>query len=184
MSDRNVALRYANALFRTAQRNDLIEAVENDLQSISGILKTDTKFSDFLETPRISREEKVLILEKLFADRVTALTMQVLRLLMQRRRENEFEAVREEYVRLRREHGNVLFASVTSSQDLTPDEKKGVIDRLKSQAGKDVEADFSVDPGLIGGMKIQFGDYVLDGTVRGSLRRLRDTLKYQLLKQS
>jgi F-type H+-transporting ATPase subunit delta len=182
--DQKVAKRYAKALYDVAARNNVVNEVESDLDSINGILKADPKFAGFLLNPRISRDEKVSILEKLFSDRVTALSMQLLRVLLKKRREAEFGAIRDEFVSLRRQYGQVLFATVTSAQELPDDQKKKIQDRLASESGKQVEAVFEVEPSLIGGVRVQYGDYILDGSVRGSLNRLRDTLRYQMLNQS
>jgi len=184
MADSKVARRYATALFNTALANDVVKSVEDDLSAISSLLSNDQKFKDFILSPEVGREEKIKIAEKLFSDRVTALTMQALRLLLVKRRESEIAEVRNEYVALRREQGSVAYIVVTSAEALEPDQKDALITRLESKFGKKVEADFKIDARLIGGVKVQVGDYVLDGTVRGSLRRLGETLRHNILKQN
>lgn len=182
--DTRVAKRYARALFNAAENAKVVQPVEADLDAIAGLVKNDPKFRGFLQSPRISRDDKIRIAERLFSDRVTALTMSVLRLMLNKRRENEFEAIREEYVRMRRERGAVLYAVITSAVELTESEKSALIGKLASQSGKSVEPEFHVDASLMGGVKVAVGNYVLDGSVRGSLNLLRDRLKYDLLKQN
>lgn len=182
--DAKVAKRYARAIFHAAQKANMVEAVEADLNAVSNLVATHSEFRGFLHTPRISRDDKIAIAEKLFSDRITSMSMSVLRLILAKRREAEFESIREEYVRMRRELGNVLYARVISSAALDAAQQKAIVGKLERSSGKKVEADFSIDPHLIGGVKVAIGDYVLDGTVRGSLNRLRDRLKYDLLKQN
>ena len=110
--------------------------------------------------------------------------MQAFRLMVAKRREREIEGVYEEFVRLRRQHGKAMRAVFTSSAELSADEKQAIVAKLASQSGKTVEAEFAVDPSMLGGAKVAFDNYILDGTVRGSLNRLRDTLLYDVLKQS
>lgn len=183
MKDTRVAKRYARALFFAAEKANVIEAVEADLVAISNLSNQDATFRGFLHSPRISRDDKIRIAERLFADRVTALTMSALRLLLNKRREGEFERIREEFVNMRRERGAVLYAIITSAVELTSAEQEALRTKLATQSGKRVESDFRIDPSLMGGVKVAVGDYVLDGTVRGSLNLLRDRLKYDLLKQ-
>jgi F-type H+-transporting ATPase subunit delta len=182
--DAKVAKRYAKAIFTAAHKANLVEAVEADLTAISNLVASHSEFRGFLGTPRISREDKVKIAEKLFSDRVTSLSMSTLRLILTKGRAAEFEGIREEYIQMRRELGHVLYARVTSSSELDEGQKKALIDKLAAKSGKKVESDFHVDPSLLGGVKVAIGNYVLDGTVRGSLNRLRDVLKYDLLKQN
>lgn len=162
----------------------MVEAVEADFAAISHLVDTHDQFRGFLQTPRISREDKIVIAEKLFSDRITSLSMGMLRLILGKRREAEFEGIREEFVRMRRELGQVTYVVVTSAAALDDGQKRAILDKIASQTGKAVEADFAIDPSLLGGVKVAVGNHVLDGTVRGTLNRLRDRLKYDLLKQS
>ncbi|HVL38305.1 MAG TPA: ATP synthase F1 subunit delta [Fimbriimonadaceae bacterium] len=181
--DVRVGRRYARALFNAARRLDVIESVEDDLNAISSLISGDERFRTFLYSPRVPREEKLRIAERLFSDRVTALTMQALRLLLEKRREDEFPAIRLEYISLRREHERVLYAVITSANELDQAQRAAIVDKLATKTGKRVEPEFKVDPHLMGGLKIAYENYVLDGTVKGSLVRLRDNLKRDLLKQ-
>lgn len=181
--DSKVAKRYADALFKTAVQMDVVGSVEADMLAISNLLSSENQFKDFLHTPKISREEKIHIAERLFSDRITALTMQFLRVLIEKRRANEFDNIREAFVELRREHSNVIFALITSAKTLDDSQRNGIESKLMEKTGKRVEAVYDVDPSVLGGVKLAYGDYVLDGTIRGSLNRLGDSLRHDLLKQ-
>ncbi|MCO5297988.1 MAG: ATP synthase F1 subunit delta [Fimbriimonadaceae bacterium] len=182
--DNRVAKRYAQALFNTALKNDVVAAVEDDMAAIAGMIANDDRFRNFLLSPNVARDERAKIAEKLFSDRITALTMQALRLMIAKRREREVEGVYDEFLRLRREHEQALRAVFTSSVELSDAEKKALVEKFASKSGKKVEPEFKVDPSVLGGVKVAFGNYVLDGTVSGSLARLRDTLLYDVLKQN
>ncbi len=182
--DARAAKRYAKALFQAASKAGVIDSVESDLNAIANLLETHSQFNGFLHNPRISRDDKTKIAEKLFSDRITSLTMSLLRLLLAKRRENEFEGIREEYVRMRRAQGAVIYVIVTSAIELDAAQKDAIVSKIATQSGKSVEADYRVDSTLLGGVKVAVGNYVLDGSVRGSLNRLRDRLKYDLLKQN
>ena len=72
---------------------------------------------------------------------------------------------------------------VTSSEGLDDKQQSALITKIEKTTGKRVEAEFAVEPSLIGGIKVAYENFVLDGTLRGGLARLRDTLKHDLLKQ-
>jgi F-type H+-transporting ATPase subunit delta len=184
MHDARIARRYAQALFATALKFDVVRAVEDDLEAISRLMETDKSFRDFIMAPYTSREEKARIAEKVFGDRITALTMQVLRVMLEKRREPELPLVRDEFTELRRRHENVVHALVTSAKELDGTQRTALVAKLQASLGKTVEADFEVDPSLLGGLKVAYENNVLDGTVRGALQKLRERLRYDLLKQS
>src|SRR5687768_7330792 len=178
MADRRVAKRYARALFNVALKLYVLDSVEDDLEAIVGLMKKDERFETFLLSPRIGRDDKVHMIYKLFSDRVTAVTLQAMRLLLEKRREAEIEGVRDEYAILRREYGQVLYATISSAEPLSDEDSNRLLAKLKEKSGKKVEAVFEVDASLIGGVRVAYGNYVLDGSVKGSLRRLRDALRY------
>lgn len=182
-NDGRVGRRYAQALFTTALKYDVVSAVESDLESLNNILDSDKNFRDLVLAPYTSREEKTEILEKLFSDRMTALTMQVLRVVLEKQREQELPAVYKEFTNLRRDHEGIIFAHVVSAQTLLETQKKALLSKLAQSLGKKVEADFKVDPRVLGGISVTHGTYVIDGTVKGALNQLRQRLRHDLLKQ-
>lgn len=183
MQDNRVARRYAQALFETALKYEVVDSVESDLEGIDNLLDNDLDFREFLTAPYRSREEKIAVLDRVFSDRITALTMQVLRVMLERRREAEIPQVREQFVHLRREHQGVIHVRVTSAEPMAEDQKTALLARIGELLGKTVESDFDVDPCLIGGVRVAYQNYILDGSALGALSKLRERLKYDLLKR-
>lgn len=183
MTDVRATRRYARALYHAALKMDALSSVESDLDSISVLLRGDERFRKFLYSPVTPKQEKLKLLESVFADRVTALTMQMLRLLLEKGREGEFEFIRQEYTRLRREHDQIVYAEVVSGAPLNDAHRDQLVRRLESVTSKKIEATFVVDPKVMGGVRVMYDNYVLDGTVRGALSRLRERLLYDVLKQ-
>lgn len=184
MHDSRVSRRYAEALFKAALKFNVVGAVEDDLNMIVRLMKTDEAFDAFVHSPRESREEKAQIVDRIFTDRVTALSLQALRLLLEKRRESEIPYVRDAFVEMRREHEGVIFAAVTSAEPLDDGQRKALVLKLQSQLGKKVEAGYAVDPSLIGGVTVAFGNSVLDGSIKGALSRLHERLRHDLMKQA
>ena len=109
--------------------------------------------------------------------------MQVLRVVLEKRRENELEAIYNEYVRLRRSHEGIVYATVTSATVLDREQQDAVVAKIETVLGKKVEPEYLTDASLIGGVKVAYENFVLDGTARGALNKMREKLRYDLLKQ-
>lgn len=184
MTDARVARRYAGALFSAARKQDIVHPVESDLETIHGLLVSRKEFGALLRNPDVTPERKLAFLEKVFSDRVTALTMAALRLLVQKRREDLIAVVYLRYAELRREAESVARVVVTSAYPLDEAERDRIALRVGQQTGRTIEASYEVDPKLIGGVRVAYDDYVLDGSVRGNLKRLRQTILTDLLKQA
>lgn len=184
MHDVRVAKRYARALFETALENKVIESVEDDLGGIVSLIVNNKQFKKLLISPEVSRDEKLALVDRLFSDRITALTLQAIRLIIEKNREDEIEWVQREYVKLRREHENKLFVVVTTAEKLEEDQRSRLITKLEQITGKKLEAEYRIDPHLIGGISVSYENYVLNGSLRGGIQRLRERLLHDVLKQN
>ena len=184
MTDSRVAKRYASALFNTALQEDILQSVEDDLTGICNVLAHSDELRRFMSNPNATRDEKLRLLVRTFSDRVTALTMHALRLLLKRRREHCIQQVRLEYVNLRREYEKVSYMQVASATELDTAQRQAIVSKIESVTGRRVETEFVVDPSLIGGVRATFDNYVLDGSAKGYLERMKDKILYDLLKQA
>lgn len=184
MQDRRVAKRYAKALFNAALKQDIVKSVSDDLGAVTGAITGNERFRNFLRDPKTSEADKLKMFEKAFSDKTTALTMGFIRLLMDKRRDEEIFGVRMEFEELRRAHESVGKAVIASASPLDAKQQAAVVAKFEKELGKKLEAEFTVDPALMGGVKVTFDNYVLDGTVRGQLDRMKEKLLYDLLKQA
>ena len=72
----------------------------------------------------------------------------------------------------------------TSAVPLKDSETKGIVDLIAKQTGKKIIAESDVEPKLMGGVRVQYGNSVLDGSVSGALKRLKERLYFDVLKQA
>lgn len=94
----------------------MVRAVETDLGAVVDALRSNPEFRHFTMTPLVGRDDKTTIFQNVFGDKVTSLTMQVLRLMIERGREADLESVHAEFVKLRRSEDGIVFATVTSRE--------------------------------------------------------------------
>jgi F-type H+-transporting ATPase subunit delta len=69
-----------------------------------------------------------------------------------------------------------VHASVTLTNEPDDEFRTEIEDQLSKVLDRSVDADFRVDPRLIGGMVVRVQDKVLDGSVRRRLQMLRRSL--------
>jgi len=78
-----------------------------------------------------------------------------------------------EYQRIAAEHRSRVVAIVRSAVALTDAEKERLADVLGRQAGREVHLNVVIDPEVVGGVRVELGDEVIDGTVVGRLEDAR-----------
>jgi F-type H+-transporting ATPase subunit delta len=85
------------------------------------------------------------------------------------RQRGTVEAALQEYLDLAAEALQEAVATVYTARQLSADEQKRLVVALGKQYGKDVQLHVVVDPELIGGLRVEIGDDVIDGTVSSRL---------------
>ena len=172
-SDRMLAWRYGRAFFEAAVDSKQESKVQSELSAAQPVIR------DLLPTirdPRISAADKKRKLETALGSKVTALTMRFLGLLVDKKRFDLLPMVVADFGRLLADKHNVAKAQVRTARPLSPDAQKKLREALKHFNGKDIELDIKEDPELIGGVVVRLGDWVLDSSLRGQLRKLKETI--------
>jgi F-type H+-transporting ATPase subunit delta len=179
-----IAKRYARAVFASAKQADNVRDTELNLKLVCDALKSNEEFYKTFLSPKISRDKKRTLLEKIFSSNVDALVMRLLKLLVNKRREDGIDTIFEELVKLRENDENIQKVSIKSAIELSQNELDELVEKLEQKTGKRIVYESSIDPELIGGVLVQYGDTIYDGSVKGALRRLREKLFYDVLKQA
>ena len=168
------ARRYARAVFELAQQDGHVDAWSRRLAQISKLF-SDPEVVAVLSNPTIAterREELVSSSPRPFDEEATNLA----RLLIESRRIHEAAAIEEEFERLADEAAGRVRATVTTAIELEPEDRDRVARELSKRLGKDVRLTVAVDPRIIGGLKLQYGDRVVDASVAARLQQLRRRL--------
>jgi len=88
------------------------------------------------------------------------------------RKPRNYVDVLKNYRRLLRLEFEKRRAKIESAAELRPETSANISERLKQRYGDDLNTEFTVDPTLLGGVRIRVGSDVWDGTVRNRLQRL------------
>ncbi len=171
-SDRVLAGRYAAALFQAASNTGEEQKVQSDLGSAHKLL-LDAMAA--LRHPRVPPASKKKLLQDALGDKVGATTLSFLNLLVDKKRFELMVMVSAVYAKLAAEKRGAAKAHVRTAKPMSPDEIKTLVAKLKIFSGKEIELDVKEDPELIGGITVKIGDWVLDSSLRGQLRRLKES---------
>ncbi|MFT8391629.1 MAG: F0F1 ATP synthase subunit delta [Sporolactobacillus sp.] len=164
-----VASRYAEALFEIAEERQLIDAIETQLASVNDTLSENDELRRVLQHPQISADEKKALVDRLFKDTVGLEVSNLLKLLIDRKRESLINDVLEAYTHFANEKRGILDVTVTTAVPLDEDEQSDLARRLGEVLGKKLRISLTVNKEIIGGILMRIGDRLYDGTVAGKL---------------
>ena len=169
------ARRYAEAAFAIAQEDRAVEAWLADLRAIAAAL-ADERILLVVGNPTLPIAGRRDLLRQTLAKSPAPKVLNLVSLLLERRRIELFPQIVEEFQRLVDAQNGVVRAVATAASPLSPDEVAGLRERLAHLTGHTVELTTDVDADLLGGVVVRVGDRLIDGSVRGRLERLRSQL--------
>jgi F-type H+-transporting ATPase subunit delta len=174
--DSIVARSYAGALFELAERHDAHDDFAQGLNTVTALVASDARIRNFFETPKIAVGEKKRVLRDALQDQVSPMFMQFVLVVLQKRRQRLLRSIAAAYRELLDEKLGRLHAQVTLARE--PDEalEHAIIAELTRLTGRTVVPHVTVDPEILGGIVVRFGDHIMDGSVRRRLNRLRQRL--------
>ncbi len=163
---------YSRALFEVAKEHDVLDRVHDELGQFADALNEDRDLQVFLFSPYFSSEEKKDGVRRIVTDADERL-LNFLELLAERHRMPVLFRIRRSFDAMWAEENRLLAVTVTSAVELDEGLVAEIGRRIQEQTGRRVELSSNIDPDVLGGLRVQVGNMVLDATVRNRLERIR-----------
>lgn len=164
---------YAQALMATAQANDLVDRIADDVRSVLSLLAESGELSDLLANPLAKADVKKGVMRQVLGDSVHPYFLNFVMLLIDKGRVIFLEGICKQYQVLLRQLKQIVLAEVTSATPLNDAQRDTVCQKVMQMTGaQEVEIETALDAGLIGGVVIKVGSQVVDASLRGQLRRI------------
>lgn len=176
MGEYRVSTRYATSLLELAEEKNQFDVVSKDVELIFASMAQAKDLRKVLENPVISADKKSAILNEIFEKKVNKTTLDFLRFVVSKSREDLLFDIVERYVEIYNEKIGLVKVTVTSAVDLNDDQKKTILTKLKDITKKEVDMKYLLNDSIIGGFLVRIGDTVMDASLRHQLDVLRKTL--------
>jgi F-type H+-transporting ATPase subunit delta len=176
MRDTTIARNYAEALLALAAKHGEREAWGGFMSQMSAAMSADRTLRLFLESPRVSSQQKTALLEKALSDSLPRHFVLFLVWLVKNRRQMLIPDIAVEYASLLDQAEGRVHAMVTVARAPSDGEGNWIAEQLSRVLGKTVIPHINVNPAILGGIVVRVGDTVMDGSVRRRLSALRSRL--------
>jgi len=174
--DKSVAITFVSALLEVASKKGQFEQIEKDLELVSGIITRYDKLKKVLYHPSITRDDKKKLIKKVFGEPVSDLMRNFLSLLVDRRKEEILEFIPEVYRTVTDEKKGIIKARVHTAIPLTGDRLNKFKKKLNKVTGRMVELEVIHNPDILGGLVLQIGNRMINGSVANRLNNLKSKL--------
>jgi F-type H+-transporting ATPase subunit delta len=163
------------AIVQAADRNDEADRLEEELFAFAQVVNDNPELRDALSDPARSSEDKQQLLRGLLEGKVTDGTLRLASQSTSGSHRTVTVAL-DVYQKLAAAHRRRLVAKVTVAQELDDDSSRRLAEALGRQYDRPVHINTVVDPEVIGGVRVEIGDDVIDGTVVSRLDDARRRL--------
>jgi F-type H+-transporting ATPase subunit delta len=163
------------ALLATAERAGRIDRVEDELFRFERIVAGDPGLRDTLSSRNTDATGKAALVHGLLEGKAAPETVRLAEQAVRAPRGRRLDRVMEAYLALASASCDDLSALVTAATPLTEQQGARLRSALEAHYGKPVSLQVVQDPTVMGGIRVQVGDEVVDGTV---LRRLDEARRH------
>lgn len=161
----------AEALLAGAERQGRLDQVESDLFQLGRVVGGSPELLAALADDRRSGDDKSALLDRLLEGKAAPETVRLAEQAARSPRGQRFDRALQRYADVAAEVRHQLVAVVTTAVPLTPEHTERLTRALSSMYDCDVKINVVHDPEVVGGIRVQVGDEVIDGTIA---RRLDD----------
>ena len=168
---------YGEALFELAVEENKTGLLLEEVGSLLRVIQENEDFGQFMNHPKIPKEEKIAVMESIFHDRIDRELLGFLVTIVEKDRYSEVEEILTYVIDSIKEYRKIGVTYVTTAIPLQENEKKDIEAKLLATTQYEtLECHYKVDESLIGGMVIRMGDRVVDSSIRTKLESLERDL--------
>lgn len=157
----------------SAERAGRADAVENELFRYERAVAGDPDLRDALADRQRSGAQKAGLTGQLLSNRVSPETLLLAQRAASGQRDRTFERTVEMFLSAIAHRRGQSQAVITTAVELTSEQTTRLQNALSKMYGKPVQTNVVVDPRVVGGIRVQIGDDVIDGTIARRLDEAR-----------
>ena len=170
-----IARPYAVAAYKLGKEQKSL-AKWSEMLGFATKVANDAKMQAYINDPKIVSSDLQATFLKVCGDKLNENAQNLIKVLIEYGRLSILPAITDAFEALKAQDEGTLEANIIAASKPSDAEVKDLVKRLEAKFGKKVEATVSIDPEIIGGIKIIVGDTVIDASVKGQLQNLAYTL--------
>jgi F-type H+-transporting ATPase subunit delta len=169
-----VARPYAEAVFRVAQTGDM--AAWSTLVSQLAQVGAHPDVQDFARNPNVTEAQVADAFASLVKTPMTAEAKNFVNMLIENGRVSLLPEIGAQFAVLKNAQEGAADAEIVSAFEISAAQVADLVKSLEKKFGRKLNPTVTVDPSLIGGVRVVVGDEVLDTSVRAKLQQMNVAL--------
>lgn len=171
------SLPFAMALLDLGQESGQEDTYSQELKTLNQIYRDNPDLGKLLSAPTVSKQEKLEVLNTLFAGDLSETMQHFLQILVQHRMAGKIPEIFDDYTKLYNKAHGIERVKVTSASPLEDAQAQALKAMLEKKLGKTIELSLAVDPALIAGLRIETESRTLDNSYAARLSSMKEQLQ-------
>ena len=170
-----ISNRYAKALFLLAKKENVLQEISRESQSVIDFFSNQKMAMKLLKNPVVSKEKKINIFQKSFQGQLSTLMQSFIKLVIDKGRYRDLLSILDQYIEIYKQEMNIISLELVTTKKINDSLKQKINNKLGAQ--ENVVFKETIDPKILGGILIKLNDLQFDATVKNKLNNVRKTFK-------
>jgi F-type H+-transporting ATPase subunit delta len=164
------------AMVIAAEADGTLDDLEDELFRFGRVVAGQPDLRAALADPSLPEERKQGLLGALLEGKVTAVALRLISQMVRHPRGRSLNAALDMCAAIAARRRQQLIAVVRSATELSAGQRRRLAEALARSYGHRVHLNVMLDPSVVGGLSVQIGDELIDGTVASRLAEVRRRL--------
>ena len=170
------AKEYGRALFLITEEDSVSDKVRTDVKTAESALMANPEYIKMIDSPALSKAERVELIDQAFGQLDYRL-LNFMKILAESRKMYLFEKAAKAYYAFYDSSRGIDRVEAVTAIPLTKDQTEAIAKKLAAKDGKTYIITNTVDPSILGGIKLRYSGIQLDGSVKTRLDKFEEALK-------
>ena len=172
---------YGEALYLLAKEEDRSKTILEELKALDESFSQEPDFLRLLSSPNLPKAERCQILDDSFRGKIDPYLLNFMKILTEKGYIRHFSDCRKGYTLHYNQDNGILSVTAVTAVALSAEQAGKLTGKLENITGKTIELVNRVDPGIYGGVRLDYDGQRLEDTVAHRLENIRNLLKNTVL---
>ncbi len=171
MKTSSIAIDYAKVFYDVCEERNIVDEVLYDIKAL--IKMSEENLDQLFSIPIITRKMKKELLDELTKANIHAEVINLLKVLVDNDEFKIFNEILAEYQNIYQEKRNIKIVHITTARKLSSNAIDNIRVQLEAKFNSYVVIMTTINPEIIGGIKIEYSGKEIDNTILNQLNKLK-----------
>lgn len=175
-----IAKAYGRTLYDLAVECESVEQMLDEITVLRQAFEENPQFLTLIGTPNLTKEERIAVIDETFGGKVHIYLLNFLKVLVENGASHEFIDAAKQFRHEYNWENGIETVTVVSAVALDAAQESELVAKLTKLTGKKIHLEKTVDPSVMGGIRLQMEGQQMDGTVKNKLDAIRSRLLHSI----